>query len=243
MSESARTWTEIIFSVVYLIVLWFLIIAMLRRQPYLQTKDRQVGGLFLAAFLFLAIGDTAHVGLRALALAQGQPIASAQPGDTSWLVGIGMLATSFTITLFYIEMAIIWRRRFKKPYGLFGILLILAGMIRLVMLVLPQNQWTLILPPQPWSLYRNIPLLIIGLGVAFLFIRDGLAAKERLFFWSGIAILLSFAFYLPVILFVDTVPTVGLLMIPKTLAYLLIAFLAYNDLFRSKFGRKGQAGS
>jgi predicted permease len=238
MNPTIRAWTEIIFNVVYLVVLWGFIAAMLRRRKFLQPKDRQVGNLFILAFVFLAIGDMGHVGLRALAFAQGQPIAEAQPGDTSLLVGLGALATAITITFFYILMAILWRRRFKKPYGWFGILIILAGFARLIMMVFPQNQWTLIVPPQPWSLYRNIPLMIQGLGVAFLFLRDATTPDDRLYKWVGILILLSFAFYIPVILFVQQEPLIGLLMIPKTLAYLAIAALAYNLLFRSTLPRR-----
>lgn len=241
MNPTMRAWTEIIFNLAYLLILLFLILAMLRRRKFLEPKDRQVGNLFITAFILLGIGDLGHVGLRALAFLQGQAIAEAQPGDTSMLVGIGSISTGVMVTLFYIVMAIIWRRRFKKPYGWFGILIILAGFVRLVMLALPQNQWSLIIPPQPWSLYRNIPLIIQGLGVAFLMLRDAIQTNDRLFRWVGISILLSFAFYLPVILFVQQQPLVGLLMIPKTIAYLAIAALAYNLLFRATIPRRAKA--
>jgi hypothetical protein len=46
-------------------------------------------------------------------------------------------------------------------------------------------------------------------------------------------ILFSFAMYVPVLLFVEEAPAVGMLMIPKTLAYLVIGFLAYGELFRT----------
>jgi hypothetical protein len=45
-------------------------------------------------------------------------------------------------------------------------------------------------------------------------------------------ILLSYAFYIPVILFVQQAPMVGMLMIPKTMAYVGIALIAYYSLFR-----------
>lgn len=238
MDPNLRAWTEIVFNIAYLVTIGILIYAMLRRQKFLEPKDRIIGRQFILAFILLAAGDLGHVGFRALAFAQGQAIADAPPGATSLLVGLGSLATSITVTFFYMIMAIIWRRRFKKPYGWFGILLILAGFARLVILAFPQNQWSLIVPPQPWSLYRNIPLMIQGLGVAFLFLRDGIAANDRLYKWIGICILLSFAFYLPVILFVQQVPLVGMLMIPKTIAYVAIAALAYYWLFRSTLPRR-----
>jgi hypothetical protein len=44
-------------------------------------------------------------------------------------------------------------------------------------------------------------------------------------------ILVSYAFYAPVILFVQQVPAIGMLMIPKTLAYVAIAAIAYQSIF------------
>ena len=44
-------------------------------------------------------------------------------------------------------------------------------------------------------------------------------------------IALSFVFYAPVILWVQWVPLLGMLMIPKTCAYLGIAFIAYRALY------------
>lgn len=45
-----------------------------------------------------------------------------------------------------------------------------------------------------------------------------------------LAILLSFIFYLPVILFVDFIPVIGMLMIPKTMAYVWMIFMGYQAL-------------
>ena len=53
-------------------------------------------------------------------------------------------------------------------------------------------------------------------------------------------VLFSYACYIPVILFVQQVPVIGMLMIPKTVAYVVIGFLAYNDLFR--LGEVGAVG-
>jgi hypothetical protein len=50
----------------------------------------------------------------------------------------------------------------------------------------------------------------------------------------GICILVSYGFYIPVILFVQVVPVIGMLMIPKTLAYVAIALIAYQSLYRGQ---------
>ena len=57
------------------------------------------------------------------------------------------------------------------------------------------------------------------------------------FTWIGVCILVSYAMYIPVILFVQQVPTIGMLMIPKTMAYVGIALIAYFSLFRQTAGQ------
>jgi hypothetical protein len=54
-------------------------------------------------------------------------------------------------------------------------------------------------------------------------------------------ILVSYAFYAPVILFVQQVPAVGMLMIPKTLTYLVMAFVGYRDIFKRSQVREAAA--
>lgn len=232
MTEEIRLWVEVSFNVVYLIVVWGLVIAMIRRQPDIVNSEKSVTKLFIWAFTLLAIGDTGHVGFRVLAYSMsGLESTVSLFGRQVGLVGLGALSTAITVTLFYVLMLVIWHRRFQQPYGWFGGLLFLAAAVRLLLFLLPQNQWSNTVPPQPWSLVRNSPLVILGLGVAYLMLRDSTKVRDTTFQWIGIMILVSYAFYAPVIFFVQEVPAIGMLMIPKTLAYLVIGFIAYRDLF------------
>ncbi len=72
----------------------------------------------------------------------------------------------------------------------------------------------------------------IRVTVAYPIMRDARARNDRTFFWLGIMILISFACYIPVVLFVQAVPAIGTLMIPKTIAYVAACLLLYNDLYR-----------
>lgn len=235
MSETTTMWMEVSFNIAYLIVIWGLVIAMLRRQPHLPDAVKPLTRLFIWAFALLALGDTGHVGFRVWAYAQGSLESTISLlGREVGLVGLGALATAYTVTIFYMLVLMIWQKRFGKPYGWFGGLLWAAGVFRLIIMLFPGNDWNSTVPPQTWSLIRNVPLMIQGLGVAYLILRDALAVQDRPFIWVGIMILVSYAFYLPVILFVQQVPMIGMLMIPKTLAYVAIAFIAYFSLFKSK---------
>jgi hypothetical protein len=228
-------WTEIGFNIAYLIAIWVLVYLMSRRQPKLGSKIQPITQPFVWAFALLALGDTGHVGFRVWAYAAGGLEKTITLfGKQAGLVGLGALSTAITVTFFYVLMLLAWQRRYGKAYGWFGYLLLAAAVVRLVIMAFPQNQWNNVVPPEPWSLYRNIPLTVLGLGVAFLIERDARAKHDRVYRRIGNYILVSFAFYIPVILYVQEFPWVGMLMIPKTLAYVAIAWVAYQSLFKTQ---------
>ena len=225
-------WTEVIFNVAYLIAVWGLVAAMARRRSTVAPNDRTVAQLAMWAFFLLALGDSGHVGFRVLAYARGDlGLKLTVLGQQIGLVGLGALATAFTVTLFYVMMLYVWRARFGKEFGWFEFSLLAAAAVRVGLMLLPGNRWKSVVPPQPWSITRNLPLMLQGLGVAYLILRDAGAARDRTFLWIGVMILISYACYIPVIFYVQQAPLLGMLMIPKTVAYLGIGFLAYRDLY------------
>ena len=242
MSESMRMWVEVAFNVAYLVVIWGLVLVMIRRRAEVEPARWPLVRLFILAFGLLALGDTGHVGFRVVAYAQGSlENASLSIGGTDvGLVGLGALATAITVTFFYMLMVVIWRTRFDKPYGGPGLLLLAAGVIRLLVMIPPANDWNAVVPPQPWSLIRNFPLIFQGLGVCALILRDAFAADDRAFKWIGAMIIASYAFYTPVILFVQQAPMLGMLMIPKTLAYVAIAVIAFRAFYPQRTGQSTQ---
>jgi hypothetical protein len=233
MSDNVRMWVEIAFNISYLVVVWGLVIAMIRRRDEVAPGQRAVAQSILWAFALLALGDTGHVGFRVIAYGLGgldaRPLVLGVPFS---LVGLGALATAITVTFFYMLMVDVWRKRFGKPLGWFGWLLLAAGVARLAVMAFPQNRWDQIVAPYDWSLLRNAFLVVQGLGVLALILRDALRAGDRTFTWIGAMIALSYAFYTPVILWAEQAPLLGMLMIPKTCAYVAVAILAYRDLYK-----------
>jgi hypothetical protein len=228
MSEQMRVWLEVIFNISYLVVVWTIVILMIVRRNRVVPENRALATRFIWAFALLALGDTGHVGFRVIAYLLGG--LEVNPA----LVGAGAFSTAVTVTFFYMLMVDIWRLRFRKSLGLFGWFLLGAGVIRLIILSFPQNAWGQVVAPYNWSLLRNSLLVIQGVGVTFLILRDAIRSHDRAFTWIGAMIVLSFTFYTPVILWVQWVPLLGMLMIPKTCAYLVVAFIAYFELFRPK---------
>ncbi len=232
MSESARMWVEIIFNIAYLIAVWAIVILMTVQRDRVAPQDRRVAALGRWAFFLLALGDTGHVGFRVWAYSTGSLESTVSVlGRAVGLVGLGALATAVTVTFFYVLVLMMWQARTGKPYGWFGALLFAMAGLRLLLMIPAVNQWNSVVPPQPWSIVRNLPLTVAGLGVAYLILRDALRTHDRPFVWVGSLIVLSYAMYIPVILFVQQAPMVGMLMIPKTLAYVGIAVVLYRSLY------------
>ena len=226
MSRNMTIWIEIVFNILYLLVIWGLVVKMILNRRSVKPVDEKPAKYFLWAFALLALGDTGHVGFRVLAYAMGGL------EKNGVLVGLGALATAVTVTLFYVMVLEAWRTRFKKNYGLIGVVLLTAAVIRLILMIPAQNQWTSPLPPADWSIYRNIPLMVQGIGAAALILKDALKNRDRVFKWVSIMILVSYACYMPVIFLVRRIPAIGMLMIPKTMAYMAIAFISYYAFYR-----------
>ena len=52
--------------------------------------------------------------------------------------------------------------------------------------------------------------------------------KDIYFKYIWLLILLSFAFYIPVVLFSSRIPGIGMFMLPKTICYILMIFIFKN---------------
>ena len=226
MPETTRFWIEISFNILYLVTVCWIVFAMFSRRSMVAADERKTANLLLLAFFFLALGDLGHVGFRLVAYAlNGLETSVIVFGQQLRIAPMGSLATAITFTFFYIIMIMIWKEHFHKSYGWLGYLLFAIAAIRLLLMTHPSNSWNSLEPQQPWSIYRNVPLMLMQLGVAYLILRDAVLQNDKTFTWIGVLILVSFACYAPVIFLNKQVPMIGMLMIPKTIAYIIIALL------------------
>lgn len=174
--------------------------------------------LFGIMTLILVFGDAFHLVPRILAAVN-------PTGNYAVPLGVGKMITSITMTLFYLIMYYIFETRYEKNYtGLRNTMIVLA-LIRIALCLFPQNDWTGA-APVIWGIYRNIPFTIMGIVMVILFFTK---RSDKPYRWMWLAILLSFAFYLPVVLWADVSPMIGMLMLPKTCMYMWIVVMGYKQ--------------
>ena len=144
-------------------------------------------------------------------------------------LGIGKFITSITMTVFYVILYYVWREYFqiKGQKGLTQAMWILAA-LRIGFCLLPQNQWLSYRQPLLFGILRNIPFAAIGIIIIVIFAEQVRKTNDRIFRFMPLAVALSFGFYLPVVLFSGTFPIVGVLMIPKTMAYVWIVLMGWK---------------
>lgn len=177
----------------------------------------------------LGAGDSFHLIPRSYALWTTGLEANAAA------LGIGKLITSITMTIFYLILYYIWRERYqiKERKNLTAAMWGLSA-LRIGLCLLPQNQWLSYRQPLLFGILRNIPFAVIGLIIIVIFAQETRKANDRVFWFMPLAAALSFGFYLPVVLFSGTVPIVGILMIPKTMAYVWMVSMGWQLYRQSK---------
>lgn len=175
---------------------------------------------FGAMAIVLGGGDAFHLVPRAISLWTTGLEANAVP------LGIGKLITSVTMTIFYLILYYIWRERYQIT-GRKALSIVMWGLTaaRVALCAFPQNQWLSHEQPLLWGILRNIPFAIMGVLLIVLFAQEAKRANDRVFRFMWLAITLSFLFYIPVVLFADQIPLIGMLMIPKTLAYVWVVVM------------------
>ncbi|MCR5353713.1 MAG: hypothetical protein K6D98_05345 [Clostridiales bacterium] len=204
---------ESVFDIVYLLfaVIAGIIILCLRRD--------KIGKLMGSAVLILGCGDAFHLVPRVLNYFID--------ADFTALLGIGKLITSLTMTVFYLLMYFLWKNAYANNqnkrldaavYALFA--------IRVILCLMPQNGWITNESGTVWGIVRNVPFVVLGFIIVYLFYKS----RKEIRMFGGIWLLtaLSFLFYIPVAAAAGLVPALGMLMLPKTVCYMILIWIFLN---------------
>lgn len=171
--------------------------------------------------LILGAGDAFHLIPRIYVLWDGKR------RDHTALLGVGKLIASVTMTVFYV---ILWNVGANYYAGVATVYMTAAvyalAALRIALCLFPQNRWMSGDPPLRWAIWRNIPFFAMGMLVMALF-AVGSRTSGGGFPYLWLAVLISFACYLPVVLFSGRAPKVGMLMLPKSCAYAAIVLMGF----------------
>lgn len=213
---------ETLFDIVYLLSVTAIGTVMLR-----HGRGHRQYRLFGLMAVILGVGDSFHLVPRAVALC------TTGLADYTRTLGAGKFITSLTMTVFYVLLYYVWRERYQITGNqrLTAAVYLLAG-LRIALCLCPQNQWLNDAAPLSWGIYRNIPFALLGLLTIVLFFKSAKEHHDKAFQWMWLTIVLNFGFYIPVVLWADAVPLIGLLMIPKTCAYVWTVLIGYQAMRR-----------
>lgn len=215
---------ETLFDAVYLIS-----VITIGTMMIAGCKGNKQYRLFGIMAVVLGAGDAFHLVPRAFALC------TTGLENFTAALGTGKFITSITMTIFYILLYYVWRIRYHvKDQN--GITLAVYGLsiARIVLCLFPQNQWLSPSAPLSWGIYRNIPFALLGLVIIVLFYKSAKESQDKDFRNMWLTIVLSFGFYIPVVLWADTIPMIGMLMIPKTCAYVWTVLIGFNAMRKEK---------
>lgn len=210
---------ETLFDTVYLISVITIGILMIRKGTQKQYR------LFGIMAVVLGAGDSFHLVPRALALC------TTGLENFTTALGTGKFITSITMTVFYILLYYVWRSHYQieGKKNLTVLVYLLSG-ARILLCLFPQNEWLSASAPLSWGIIRNIPFALLGLLIIVLFYNEAKRRQDKSFRFMWLTIVLSFGFYIPVVLWADAIPMIGMLMIPKTCAYVWTVLIGYNSM-------------
>ena len=150
---------ESTFDVLYLLFAIVSGILILRRAK--NKTERQMG---LAA-LILGCGDAFHLVPRVL-----NYFAEA---DFTAALGIGKLVTSATMTVFYVLLYFVWLGYYREKENRSLTIAVWAlALVRCALCLFPQNGWLENSSDMAWGIIRNVPFVILGAAVCYLYWKN-----------------------------------------------------------------------
>ena len=202
-----KEYAESVFDILYLLLAIIVGIYIL-----IKSKNK-LGKLMGFSTLILGLGDSFHLIPRILNFFIDSDFTSA--------LGIGKLITSITMTIFYIFMYYIFEHNYKNESNKnIKMVIWLLAIIRIIFCFFKENNWLTNSGSVKIGIIRNIPFVILGIVIIVLYYKN--RKEDKIFKNIWLYILLSFLFYMPVVVFSSTIPIVGMLMLPKTICYILI---------------------
>ena len=202
----------------FLFCISYLLFDLIAGIIFLTNSNEQIFLMYCILTFTLCFGDSFHLIPRIIRNAKGNS------KRIEWWMNLGLIITSITMTIFYMILFYIWKTKYTKDVSiLIDVIIWIISIVRIVLCLLPQNNW-FNGGNKKMALYRNTIFLVLGIIEIILFIM----LEESFGIIMAISILLSFVFYMPVALFSKDKPKLGMLMIPKTIMYIIMISLGLS---------------
>ncbi len=217
---------EGLFCLIYLIYMVILCVILKGKYEDTLITDSRINmlryGFGFMLVVLLAGGDAFHLIPRIIVDFRGNL------WKKDFFFGLGSLISSITMTIFYnILIAMgdsLEYHESEYNYSIEKAILYLT-IIRIIILLLPMNRWYSKEPNRKWAIIRNVPFVIIGIFTVVGFINVINYAgnlPDTFYIVIIITTILSFCFYIPVAIWGKEKPKTGMLMIPKTICYMVM---------------------
>lgn len=191
----------------------YLIFAIASGFLILKKAKNNTEKLMGYASIILGCGDSFHLIPRVLNYFV--------EGNFTSALGIGKLITSITMTIFYLILYYIWLGYYKEEEKRsITLTLWILSILRIVLCLFPQNGWLSNSGDVKWAITRNVPFILLGAYICYLYFKK--RNEDKIFKSMWLYILLSFLFYIPVAIGAGILPILGMLMLPKTVCYILL---------------------
>jgi|LGOV01.1.fsa_nt_gb hypothetical protein len=207
---------EVVFDILYLVAVIFLGFKLIKSG---ETQKRTYGIMAL----ILGFGDMFHLIPRIVGhLTTGL-------SDYTLYLGLGSAITSATMTIFYFLLYRDYEKTFKKNNIIDRVVIYSMLVFKFVITFLPQNNWFTADATYGFAILRNAPFMIMGIYLVTIMLMTAYKENHTLYKKIAYGVLFSFLFYMPVIFFVDYVPALGALMMPKTIAYVFVIYSVFKS--------------
>lgn len=240
---------SILFLWSYMAIIWGNLIQIWKNKPLKIEKSWK---MLFGAFFLLAFGDVFHLLPRTYlwymySFENQTAIYTSSMGV--FISGFGLILTGITMTFFYLLFYLFWKEQYinqrncpglkgiKEKIKIFDGIIYISILIRIILILMPWNNYgsapIYYFGIFSFRLITNLPLYIIGIEILYLFLKSYNVTKDSkeihpdintAIKQSSIWIIVSYVMYTFPLLGINLIPLLGILMIPKTIAYLIVLY-------------------
>ena len=206
-----------VFNGLLLVIIWIMLCFMFKKKNMVCYKERLTVRSILSGFFILALGTSLFLIVSIAAYILG----STSIGATFEIAGT--IITSVTITLFLFSMLFAYKFHFGKGFDFSLVFLLLLGLLKIFITIFMYQEIKII---------GNIVLILFGLGIILLMLRESYEKGDHIFAMIGILLFVYLLCSIPMVFSIQNENFITLLLLLKSLAILAIALLSIKELFK-----------